>query len=75
MSNVIPIGGVTRLDIDPDQILKEAVGEMVSCFVIGYTKEGDLYMASSLADGAELNWLLDRAKIQLHKAAYDLEEE
>ena len=64
--NVIPLGNVTRLDLPPEQVLegaKESIGEGV--VIIGWDKEGELYFASSIADGGEVNWLLDHAKIAL----------
>lgn len=62
---VIPIGGVTRLDIDPDQILDKTKGVMDSIVIIGYDKWGDEYFASSIADGGDVLWLLERCKIKL----------
>jgi len=60
--NVIPFNGVTSLDIDPDMMLKNAAGTLDSVIIIGYDKEGDEYFASSLADGPEVLWLLERMK-------------
>ena len=32
---------------------------------IGYAKDGSEYMASSIAGGPEVNWLLDRCKARM----------
>lgn len=67
MSNIIPFDGVTRLDMPADQILESAVGELDGVVIIGYHKDGSEYFASSIADGGEVNWLLDRFKLMLLK--------
>ena len=62
MSNVIPIGGVTKLDIPVDQILEGAKGKMDTIVIMGYDKDGIEYFASSAADGGDVLWLLERLK-------------
>ena len=62
--NVIPFNGITSLDIDPDMVLDEAKG-LESVIVIGYTKDGEEYFASSVADGGEVLWQLERSKLKL----------
>jgi len=52
-------------DIDPDIVLKSPMGNMDTVIVIGYTKDGDEYFASSKADGGEIIWLLERMKLRL----------
>lgn len=56
---------VTKLDIDPDRVLKYAIGKLKSAVVIGYDEEGQEYFASSIADGGEVLWLLERLKLNL----------
>ena len=51
--NVIPFGGITRLDIDPDRVLTSAVGKLECVVVVGLGKDGEEYFASSMADGAD----------------------
>lgn len=65
MSKIIPFSGVTSLDLPPDQVLEQATDHLESVIVIGYTKEGEEYFCSSLADGGEVLWLLERFKKQL----------
>ena len=71
MDNVIPLGGITRLDIDPDQILENATGDMESVVIIGYDKQGEEYFASSIADGGDVLWLLERCKLKLMQIVDD----
>ena len=70
-NNVIPLGNVTRLDVPVDRILDAAKGELQSVVVIGWDNEGEFYAASSIADGGEVNWLLDKTKMKLLEAGTD----
>lgn len=63
--NVIPFGGITRLDIDPDRVLTSAVGKMDCVVICGVDKDGKEYFASSMADGADALWYLERCKKML----------
>ena len=63
--NVIPFGGITRLDIDPDRVLTGAVGKLECVVVVGLGKDGEEYFASSMADGADALWYLERCKKKL----------
>lgn len=63
MGTVVSFDGVTRLDIDPERILESAKGRLSGVVIVGYTKDGDEeYFASSIADGADVLWLLERSK-------------
>lgn len=50
-SNVVYLGGVTKLDLPADRILEKCAGQLEGVVVIGYTKDGDEYFVSSYADG------------------------
>jgi len=63
--NVIPLGNITSLDLPPDRILDAAKGHMDSCVLLGWNCDGEIYFASSIADGGEVLWLLEMAKKQL----------
>lgn len=65
MSNVIPFSGETRLDIDPDQILDQAKDKLSSVVVVGETKNGEFYLASSKADEPGALYLLEMGKYKL----------
>ncbi len=72
MGTVIPINGITRLDLPPNQIL-DAVRDKLECVVVlGYDNDGQEYFATSLADGGEVLWLLERCKVDLFAAADSL---
>ena len=71
----IPDTLVTSIDIDPDRVLLSAVGRLHDVAVIGRGNHGRLYVASNIADGGDLLWLLERAKQELFKCAEQLDEE
>jgi hypothetical protein len=60
--NVVRFSGVTRLDIDPDQVLQEAIGKVQGVVVAGYDEDGEEYFASSYGSVAETLFLLERFK-------------
>jgi hypothetical protein len=68
MGEVVTFTGVTKLDLPPDRILADAVGKLEGVVILGYTKEGDEFFASSYADGGNVLWLLERLKKQLLEA-------
>lgn len=61
-SNVVQLPVVTSLNLDPDLVLSGAMGTLESAIVIGYDKEGFEYFASSISNGPEVLWLLERLK-------------
>lgn len=61
-SNVIDLPVVTTLDLNADKVLKQARGNLESVVVLGYGKDGEEYFASSIADGADVVWLMERLK-------------
>ncbi len=63
--NITNFPGITYLDIPPDRILDQAKGQLESVVVIGYTKDGEEYFASSVADGAEVLWVMERNRLKL----------
>ena len=65
MGDLLVMGGITRLDIPAQRILDEADGKLKSAIVLGYSNSGDEYFASSIADGADVLWLLERFKLKL----------
>lgn len=66
MSNVVELPIVTRLDLDPQRVLAGALEDgMTEVVIIGYDKDGDEVFRSSLADGADALWHLERAKLKL----------
>ncbi|WP_040306027.1 hypothetical protein [Ahrensia sp. R2A130] len=66
MSNVIPLGNVTSLDIPTDRVLENAKGTCSDGVVVmGFDDDGVLYFASSIADGGEVLWLMEKCKAAL----------
>lgn len=65
MGDVVRFGGITRLPLDPDVVLREAIGQISSVVVMGYDEDGDIYFASSEADGGNVMWLMELAKKRL----------
>jgi len=64
--NVVNIGGVTKLDIDPQRVLMGAINQNLDgCVVIGYYPDGHSYFASSYASGETVMWLMEHYKLQL----------
>lgn len=68
-NNIARFPGVTRLDIDPDLVLQEAVGKLEGVVVAGFNKDGGHYFASSYADGADALWLVEMFKKNLLEIA------
>lgn len=64
-SNVIPIGCITSLDLPVDTVLDGAKGFLKSAILIGYDNDGGEYFASTIADGGDVLWLLERCKQRL----------
>jgi len=74
-AQVIRWHGITRHDIPVERILEAAGGaDLRVAVVIGYDAEGDEYFASSIADGADVIWLLERCKLQLLTTGVDPNE-
>jgi len=65
MGKVIPMNGLTKLDLPIDRVLDDAKGELEGVILIGYDKEGEEYFASTYADGGEILWLIERLKKRL----------
>jgi hypothetical protein len=67
--NVIDFTGITKNDLDPDKILKEAIGKMDGCVIIGYDKEDSdqEVFISSYGDMSTVLWLLKRMEHMIIK--------
>ena len=64
--SVLPV--VTSLDLPTERILQAAINNaepLQKVVVIGYDSNGEMYFASSVADGPEVLWLLEKAKLKL----------
>lgn len=56
---------ITRLDIPADRVLESAMGQLKGVILAGYDEDGNLYTASSYADGADALWLVEKFKQRL----------
>jgi hypothetical protein len=65
MGELVSFRGVTRLDIDVDQMLENTKGQLNNCVILGYDKEDNLYFSSSIADGGDVMWLIEALKLKL----------
>ena len=75
MGKIIPLGGVTKLDLPADRILENAKGQLDGVVLIGFEKEtGEVYAASSYADGGTVMWLLEACKTKMMNAVGDDDE-
>jgi hypothetical protein len=67
---ILPV--VTSLDVPTERILDAAQeAELQGAFVIGVDKDGELYFASSFADGGTVLWWMEKAKIALMNVEYE----
>lgn len=64
--NVVLFPGFTTLPIAPERILDQASKQRFSrVIVIGFTEEGEEYVAASDPDGGAFLWDVERAKLRL----------
>jgi hypothetical protein len=65
---------VTSLDIPAERVLQAAIDAGVTDIVLaGYDADGTEYFASSMADGGDALWLLERCKKRLLDAADEVD--
>lgn len=65
-AEVIDLPVVTRLDLDPQRVLAAAVeAGLTEVVIIGLDPDGNEYFAASQAQGPEVLWHLERAKLRL----------
>ena len=75
MGNVVTLDIPTRLDVPAERVLRAALEAGIESVVIaGYDAEGGEYFASSLADGGDALWLMERFKMALLQKADELVE-
>jgi hypothetical protein len=74
-NNVIRFTGLTKLDIEPDNILQKAIGELKEVLVIGTTKDGNQYLASSSSDAKNMIWHIETAKFMIMESIFYSEDD
>ena len=63
MADVIPLGGITTLDIPVDSVLDGAKEhDLEHILLIGKCSTGEFYFAANHSDGADLMWMLEICK-------------
>lgn len=60
--NVIYLGCLTKLDLPVERVCDMAKDKMEHVVLMGWDKDGELYFASTFADGGEVLWLLEKCK-------------
>lgn len=70
--NIVDFDGITRLDLPASKVLERALSsDLESVVIIGHTKDGDEYFAASSADGGDVVWMIERAKLKLLRTVDD----
>lgn len=65
-ADIVELDTITSLDIPAERVLRKASeADLKSVVVLGYDEDGEEYFASSLADGGDVVWLMERAKMKL----------
>ena len=66
VDNIVSLNCQTCLDISPRRVLAAAIdAELTGVVVAGLAPDGSEYFASSMADGAEILWIIERMKFDL----------
>lgn len=64
--NVALFTGITTNDFDATITLEAAArANLADVIIIGWDEEGELFFSSSMADGPEVLWLIEKAKAAL----------
>lgn len=70
VSNVVNLPCITTHDLSTERVLTAALrADLEGVIVMGYAKDGEVYFASTYADGGNVMWLMEWAKRQLLKQA------
>lgn len=63
MAEILELDLITRLDIPTERVLRGATNiDLEKVVVMGYEADGTIYFASSMADGGDVLWLLEKCK-------------
>ena len=73
--NVVPFTGITTLNVDPAQVMREAAKvEFSHILILGFTKDGEEFMSCSNPDGSMALWLAERMKHKLMRITDEMLE-
>lgn len=64
MGDLVYLPVITKLDIPADRVLSQ-VPSLKTVVIMGYDQDGELYFASSVADGGDVLWLMEQCKQRL----------
>jgi hypothetical protein len=64
MGKILPFK-VDYTDLAPDDALEGAKGKLRDVVIAGYDEDGDIYLAATQEDGAEILWLLEQFRMAL----------
>jgi coenzyme F420-reducing hydrogenase delta subunit len=66
LAEIINLPCLTKLDLTAERVLEGALAAgLDGVLVLGYDKDGNIYMASSYADGGTVIWLMEKCKKRL----------
>jgi hypothetical protein len=71
--NVVILDGVTTMDIPPDRVLNGALGKLDAIILLGWDKNGEMYVASSTTDHEMTLWLIEKFRHKLLNGDYGSE--
>lgn len=72
MGEIVSFRGLTKHDIDPDRMLEANKGEFKHLVLLGYNHDDNFIFASTMADGGDVVWMLELAKLKLYKITGDI---
>lgn len=62
---IASINGITSFDVDADNALFDLIGGLKSFVLCGYNHQGEEVFQSTVADGADALWIMERCKLKL----------
>lgn len=66
MGEVVELPTTTYLDIPVERVIRgAAAAKLQSVVVMGWDENGEIYAASSIADGGRVLWLMEKFKAEL----------
>ncbi len=75
-AEIVTLKCQTRLDLPPERILASALAaDLEGVVIVGYTKAGEEYFASSYADAGDACWHLQRGIYKLNQTFDRIVEE
>lgn len=72
-TEVVAFRAPTKHDLEPDTLLETNKSTFKHLVMLGYDHDNDFVFASTIADGGDVVWLLELAKLKLFKITGDIE--